>query len=59
MYKSGLLSLLIASLPLQAAEVSPPNWWANMAQPTVELMIHAPRYCQCGDHLISSHRPAA
>lgn len=42
MYKSGLLSLLIASLPLQAAEVSPPNWWANMAQPTVELMIHDP-----------------
>ena len=43
MHKTGLmLSLLVTSLSLQAAEVSPPNWWANMAEPTVELMVHEP-----------------
>lgn len=43
MRKSGLLlSLVLTSLPLKAADVSPPNWWAGMAESTVELMIHEP-----------------
>ncbi len=43
MRKSGLLlPLVLTSLSLKAADVSPPNWWAGMAESTVELMIHEP-----------------
>ncbi|MCU7554242.1 glycoside hydrolase family 13 protein [Alteromonas sp. ASW11-19] len=40
----ALSTTLAAALawPVQAVEVAPPNWWAGMVSPTVELMIHEP-----------------
>ncbi|MFM2269128.1 MAG: hypothetical protein RL757_2569 [Bacteroidota bacterium] len=60
----GRLSPKATTKPFET-RIDPPNWWANMAEPTVELMVHAPNAGKCdrveinqrGITLLKTERP--